>query len=110
MAYFSRSLLPAIIGHALGDALLLPAYVFHKPGFAWVALIARPVWETGNATTLPEKAILVFQAMDPSRMLEPGPARIFAVLAWTFLVGSVVAAVAFIPLARAARNTARDAS
>ena len=42
IVYRTGSLLPAILGHAIGDALLLPAYVFHRPAAIWTALNARP--------------------------------------------------------------------
>jgi len=51
--YVTRSLLPAIIGHALVDALMLSVYVFRKPDFAWAMLRARPLWETPSAMALP---------------------------------------------------------
>jgi membrane protease YdiL (CAAX protease family) len=44
IAYRTDSLFPAMLGHALGDALLLPTYIFHRPAFAWSALSARPLW------------------------------------------------------------------
>ena len=52
-AYVTRSLLPAIIGHALVDALMLAVYVFRKPDFAWAMLTARPLWAVSSAVALP---------------------------------------------------------
>src|SRR5262249_50615431 len=41
-AWLTRSLWPAILGHALGDLALQPAYAFHQPSFAWTLLSAKP--------------------------------------------------------------------
>jgi membrane protease YdiL (CAAX protease family) len=87
--YLTRSLLPAIIGHAVGDALLLPAYVFRRPAFVWSALTARPVWEAAHPASL--GAAL-------------RPTRTFAIIACVFLVSGVLASVAFVGLARATRT------
>lgn len=102
-AYLTKSLLPAIIGHVLGDALLQPAYVFHQPAFVWSSLTARPLWEATKATTLIERLRMVFHAMDPSHVFESGPNSSFALIAWVFIASSALALPAFIGLARATR-------
>jgi membrane protease YdiL (CAAX protease family) len=104
--YLTKSLLPAIIGHAAGDALLLPAYVFHKPAFVWSALTARPIWEGSGAATLAERLPLIWQATGPSVLFEFGPTRTFAIIAWTFMASAVLTAVAFVGLARVTRRVA----
>jgi membrane protease YdiL (CAAX protease family) len=108
-AYLTKSLLPAIIGHAAGDALLLPAYVFHKPAFVWSALTARPIWEGSGAATLAERLKLIWQAMGPSALLESGPTRAFANIAWTFIASAVLTSVAVVGLARVTRRVAAAA-
>lgn len=45
LVYYTKSLLPAIVLHAIGDLVLLPVYLFQKPGFMWKAVIANPVWD-----------------------------------------------------------------
>lgn len=107
-AYLTKSLLPAIIGHTAGDALLVPAYVFHKPVFIWSALTARPIWEGSGAATLPERLQLIWQAMEPSVLFEPGPTRTFAIIAWTFVVSAVLTPLAFVRLARVTREVAAE--
>jgi membrane protease YdiL (CAAX protease family) len=109
-AYLTRSLLPAIIGHAVGDALLLPAYVFQKPAFIWSALAARPVWEGRSAVALGGKLRLIWQALEPSAILQAGPTQTFAIIAWVFIVSAVLASVAFVGLARATRVVPRAAA
>lgn len=103
-AYLTKSLLPAIIGHVLGDALLLPAYAFHKPAFIWSSLIASPLWSDSSAGTLVERMQVVLHAMAPSTLLAGGPTQGFAVLAWVFLISSAFTFVAFVVLARVARK------
>ncbi|HEX7679989.1 MAG TPA: type II CAAX endopeptidase family protein [Thermoanaerobaculia bacterium] len=107
-AYLTRSLLPAIIGHALADALLLPAYAFHKPAFIWSSLAARPLWESAGVSTLGERLHVVFRALEPSRLLEPGLPRIFAIATWVFLVSAALTSVALVRLARVARRVWPD--
>jgi len=102
-AYLTKSLLPAIVGHIAGDALLQPAYVFHEPAFVWSSLTARPLWEASNATTLVERLRILCHAMDPSRLFESGPITSFALIAWVFIASSVLALPAFMELARATR-------
>jgi membrane protease YdiL (CAAX protease family) len=101
-AYLTKSLLPAIIGHVLGDALLLPAYVFHKPAFIWSSLAARPLWQDGGTTTIGQKLQVVLKAMAPSALLEAGPTQRFAVIAWVFLASGALTVVAFVALGRVA--------
>ena len=105
-AYLTRSLLPAIIGHAAGDALLLPAYVFHRPAFVWSTLTARPLWESTGAATFAERLQLIWQAMGPSVLFASGPQRTFAIIAWTCMVSAVLTSIALVGLARAARKVA----
>lgn len=104
-AYLTKSLLPAMVGHVLADAVLLPAYAFHQPAFIWSALTASPLWEGGGAATLPQKLHMVFLAMAPSALFEVGPAQRFGVLAWVFLLSIALTFVAFVVLARAARKS-----
>lgn len=108
-AYLTRSLLPAILGHAVGDAVLLPAYVFRKPAFLWSALTARPLWEGQSAVTLGGRLSLIGQALKPSAILEAGPTQTFAIIAWMFIVSAVLASLAFVGLARATRDVRRTA-
>jgi membrane protease YdiL (CAAX protease family) len=103
--YLTNSLLPAIIAHAVADALLLPAYVFQKPAFLWSALAAKPLWRGNSPATFGEKLQLVWQAMEPSKLFEAGPTRTFAIVAWVFITSAVLTSVAFIGLARATRIT-----
>jgi len=101
--YLTNSLLPGIIGHALGDALLLPAYVFKKPAFIWSALTARPLWTGNIAPTFGEKLQLTWQTLEPSTLFEPGPTQTLAVIAWVFVISALLTSLAFIRLARATR-------
>lgn len=103
-AYLTKSLLPAIIGHALGDALLLPAYAFHRPAFIWSSLAARPLWESAAAATSGERLQVVVRAMGLTRILEAGPTQVFAIVAWVFLVSAALTSVALLRLARVART------
>jgi membrane protease YdiL (CAAX protease family) len=103
-AYLTKSLLPAIIGHALGDALLLPAYAFQKPAFIWSSLAARPLWESAGATTIGDRLQMAFRAMGPSRLLEAGSPKTFAIVAWVFVVSAALTCVALVRLARVARK------
>lgn len=83
LVYFTKSLLPAIICHTLGDALLLPAYALHKPRFVWSYLTTVPVW-TGSATTPPTQA--------------------FAMIALVFFFTAAATVFVFIRLARIVRR------
>ena len=108
MVYLTRSLLPAIIGHTLGDAILLPAYAFQKPSFVWSALAARPLWEGSGAATIGEKIQIVALAMAPSALLEASPTQNFTMLAWVFVLSAALTSVAFVRLARVARRVRHD--
>lgn len=103
-AYLTRSLLPAIIGHVLGDALLLPAYAFHKPAFIWSSLTASPLWESGGTTMLGGKLQVVLRAMAPSAVVNAGPTQSFAIIAWVFLVSAALTSIAFVELAHVTRR------
>jgi membrane protease YdiL (CAAX protease family) len=103
-AYLTRSLLPAIIGHTLTDAALLPAYVFHKPAFIWSCMAARPLWEGSEALTVGARLQVIARAMAPSAVLEVGPTRRFAVIAWVFLASAVLTSASFVALARVTRH------
>jgi membrane protease YdiL (CAAX protease family) len=86
VAYRTNCLLPAIIGHTVGDALLLPAYAFHKPAVIWSLLASRPVWANATTTKFSEKLGIVAQALAPSSLLERGSTHTFAVVAWVCLL------------------------
>ncbi len=43
-AWITGSLLPGMLAHFLGDAILQPAYLFRAPDFVWQALNAKPLW------------------------------------------------------------------
>jgi membrane protease YdiL (CAAX protease family) len=102
LAWFTRSLWPAMLAHALADLALQPAYLFRSPGFVWEALSARPVWE-GRASDLGDRLQLVLQAMSPQAL---AAGDLFALLAWAFLVFAVLTAFAFARLARVSRQDA----
>jgi len=105
-AYLTKSLLPAIIGHVLGDALLLPAYAFHQPAFIWSALGASPIWSGTSAATLMDRTLVVLREMSPSAAIEAGPSQLFAIIAWVFIASTALTCAAFVVLARVARNEA----
>lgn len=81
LAYFTRSLAPAMVAHALADLVLLPMYFLRKPAFVWTSLSARPFWEAA-----------------PDR-------RIFTALLAALCLTAVATALAFRRLARAGRET-----
>jgi membrane protease YdiL (CAAX protease family) len=105
LAYLTRSLVPAMIAHGVGDILLVPAYFFHQPEFAWKALSARPVWE-GVASTFPERLLTIGRAMSPQHAFADGPFQIFAITAWILLVSAALTIFAFLLLVRASRASA----
>jgi membrane protease YdiL (CAAX protease family) len=105
LAYFTRSLVPAMIAHGVGDLLLQPAYLFRHPEFVWTALSARPVWE-GVASTFSEKLLIIFNAISPAHMFASGPFQIVAMIAWIFIVSALLTVFTFNNLARASRLTA----
>lgn len=98
--YLTRSLLPAIIAHALGDALLLPVYVYHYPGAVWQLLTARPVWEA-HGSGVAEQLGTILAAVQPALLLEPG-SHPLALTAWILIASSVGVVWALRRLARVA--------
>lgn len=105
--YLARSLWPAIIGHALGDAVLQPAYVFQKPEFVWTLLNARPVWE-GRAETVSTKLEMILDAIQPSRLFGQGSDGLFAVVFWIFALSLIVAIFSLMRLGRVAATERQD--
>jgi hypothetical protein len=103
-AYLTQSLLPAIAGHVLGDALLLPAYAFHEPVFIWSSLTARPLWEGSGAATLSEKLQAILGAVSPSAVFQAGPTQSLATIAWVFLLGVPLTSAAYVRLARVSHD------
>jgi membrane protease YdiL (CAAX protease family) len=101
VAYRTNSLLPAIIGHTVGDALLLPAYVFHKPAWIWSLLASRPVWLNTTITISSDKLRTVAKARMPSPFLGRGSPQPIAVVAWVFLLSVALAFLSFRWLPRA---------
>jgi membrane protease YdiL (CAAX protease family) len=47
LAWFTRSLAPAMVAHGAADLVLQPAYFARSPQFVWTALSARPMWKGG---------------------------------------------------------------
>jgi len=99
--YLTRSLLPAMVGHVLGDALLLPAYVYHRPHVAWSLLTARPVWEGHANATVVDRLHVIVTSVRPSLLLEPS-SHPLAVAGWLLIVSSIAAVFALRRLARIA--------
>jgi membrane protease YdiL (CAAX protease family) len=95
IAYRTNSLLPAIIGHTLGDALLLPAYVFHKPAVIWSLLAGRPVWLKATNTSFSDKLQAVAQTLILSPFVGRGSPQPIAVVAWVFLLSVTFAFLSF---------------
>jgi membrane protease YdiL (CAAX protease family) len=104
LAYYTRSLWPAVVAHAISDFVLQPAYLFHAPQSAWAALSARPLWE-GAPTTVLERFSIIGAAMRPENVLS-GPHQIFATLAWAFCASSLLTVLGFYALRRASRRMA----
>ena len=102
LAHLTRSLVPAMIAHGVGDLLLVPAYFFREPEFVWKALSARPIWE-GVASTVSEKFQIVCGAMSPHRAFSDGPFQIFAITAWILLISAALTIFVFLRLVRASR-------
>ena len=96
LAYYTRSLWPAVVAHTIADLVLQPAYLFHAPHAAWTALSARPLWE-GSSTTLLEKLPIIGTAMSPAN-LSGGVHQLFAALAWAFCASSLLTVVSFLGL------------
>jgi len=104
-AYLTRSLIPAIVGHLLGDALLLPAYVYHRPGVLWSLLAARPVWAGEQSQAFADRVGATWAALRPDLLLAPA-SHPLAVTAWVLLASLAAAAFALHRLARIARSAA----
>ena len=104
LAYFTRSLWPAIVAHGIADLTLQPAYLYHAPQFAWTALSARPLWE-GAPTTLAQKFNAIWDAAEPANIFAPGPHHLFAFLWWILVLSTVATVAGFVHLARARRLT-----
>ena len=92
-----------MIAHGASDLLLVPAYFFREPEFVWRALSARPVWE-GVASTFPERVQIVCGAMSPKHIFASAPFQIFAILAWVFVLSTVLTVFAFVHLVRTTRS------
>jgi membrane protease YdiL (CAAX protease family) len=105
LAYFTRSLIPAMIAHGVGDLLLVPAYFFREPEFVWNALNAHPVWEDA-ASTFSEKFQIVCGAMSPQHAFSDGPFQVVAITAWILLISATLTIFAFLRLVRASRASA----
>ena len=99
LAYLTRSLVPAMIAHAVGDLLLVPAYFFREPEFVWKALSARPVW-ADVAPTFPERIRIICGAMSPLHLFTNGPVQVFAILAWVLLFATALTVFSLFYLAR----------
>ncbi len=102
LAYLTRSLIPAMIAHGVGDVLLVPAYFFQRPEFAWKLFSARPLWE-GVAPTFSGRFLIVCSAMSPKHVFADGPLQSFAITAWVLLVSAVLTVLAFVHLGRVSR-------
>jgi membrane protease YdiL (CAAX protease family) len=103
--YLTRSLLPAIVGHVLGDALLLPAYVYHHPDVVWSLLTARPVWEGHATETVVGQLRIILTSVRPGVLLEPS-SHPLAVISWTLIVSSIAAVFTLRRLARVVATSA----
>jgi membrane protease YdiL (CAAX protease family) len=103
LAYYSRSLAPAMVAHAATDLALQPAYFSKSPAFVWKALGARPLWE-GHATTLGGKLQIILDSAKLSNLVSSGPHQTFAVLLWVFLLGIAFTAASFVLLVRASHK------
>jgi membrane protease YdiL (CAAX protease family) len=97
--FLTRSLIPAIIGHVLGDALLLPAYAFHQPRIAWSLLIARPVWEAQSSGAFADRLTAILGAIRPDFLLAPA-SHALAVTVWVQFASLIAAVFALRRLAR----------
>jgi membrane protease YdiL (CAAX protease family) len=85
LAYFTRSLAPAMVAHATADLVLQPAYFARSPQFVWNSLSARPIWDGKTASA---------------------ELHTFEALALVLLVSSLVTILAFLHLARTAGGRA----
>jgi hypothetical protein len=104
LAYLTRSLIPAMIAHAIADILLQPAYFFHHPEFVSKALSTGPLWE-GVASTS-ERVLTIGRAMSPKHMFAADLFQTFAIIAWILLVSALLTVFAFVKLVRASRSSA----
>ena len=86
LAYYTRSLAPAMVAHAAADLVLQPAYFARSPQFVWNSLSARPIWEGKTASA---------------------ELHTFEALALVLLVSSLATILAFLHLARAAGELQR---
>jgi len=102
LAYFTRSLIPAMIAHAAADILLQPAYLFRHPEFVWKALSARPVWE-GIASTFPQRLLTIGRALSPNHIFAGDSFQIGAIIASVLVISTLLTAFGFVYLVRAIR-------
>lgn len=102
LAYYTRSLWPAIVGHTIADLVLQPAYLFHAPQSAWTALSARPLWEE-SAPGFFDRLVVIGTAMRSDNLFG-GPHQLFAALAWAFCLSSLLTTLSFFGLFRACRR------
>jgi membrane protease YdiL (CAAX protease family) len=103
LVYFTRSLVPAMIAHGLGDLLLQPAYLFRNPKFVWHLLSTHPIWE-GSASTFPERLLTIARALSPTHMFSGDQFQTLAITAWILLISAVLTTLAFINLMRTTRS------
>jgi membrane protease YdiL (CAAX protease family) len=104
LAYFTRSLAPAILAHALADLALQPAYLYRAPALVWDALSARPVWE-GHTSNMSDALMMIVQAASPMNWRLATDGGAFSILAWLFLI---FLAATIISLAILARRSAQS--
>ena len=104
LAYFTRSLWPAIVTHVLSDLILQPIYLYHSPSLAWTALCARPLWEGVTPTTFDQKLGMICNAMGPERILVAGQDQLFAILFWLLAVSVGATVFSFFGLALVSRR------
>ncbi len=102
--YLTRSLLPAIAGHLLGDILLLPVYVYHRPEALWALLAAPPVWAAQSSASFAQRLDASLGALRPELLLAPA-AQPLAVVAWVLVASLIAAVFALRHLARVAART-----
>jgi membrane protease YdiL (CAAX protease family) len=106
LVYLTRSLVPAMIAHAVADILLQPAYLFRHPEFVWKALSARPIWE-GVASTFPERLLAIARGVSPGHIFAGDEFQTVAIDAWILLISAVLTVFAIINLTRVARSNVR---
>ena len=98
LAYYTRSLWPAILTHAAADLVLQPMYLYRAPAIVWDSLSARPLWE-GRTTNLADGLVIIARAADPTSCLL-GRCNYFSVLAWLFLICALGTVISLANLAR----------